>query len=51
MVARRWGSVIPCWRVILLDHRNHQGYAGGHKGPHTTPRCPRPYGMMPALFV
>ena len=22
---------------------------GGHKGPHTTPRRPRPYGMMPAL--
>ena len=23
-----------------------KGYAGGHKGPHTTPHHPRPYGLM-----
>jgi len=28
-----------------------KGYAGGHKGPHTTPHRPRPYGTMIMLAI
>jgi hypothetical protein len=43
-----------CWCVILLFSKRPSGYAGipapqagSHKGPHTTPRRPRPYGRRP----
>ncbi len=46
----------PLWppvagvRAILLDYRRPSGYTGGHKGPHTTPHHPRPYGHDDRVF-
>lgn len=50
-----WGE--PLWppppgaayTMVIHDHlftSRDKGYAGGHKGPHTAPHRPRPYGHM-----
>jgi hypothetical protein len=44
VAARSWGgrpAVVPS-----LARCGNKGSTGGHKGPHTTPRRSRPYGMM-----